>query len=120
MSSGTATTHLVLAPDALFESMSSAVAHAPSRSQTVFDRAFRATCFAFALFTISLVGLIVLQIAWSATPAVRQHGLGFLSGRVWDPNTERYGILAETWGTLYTSILALVSRPRSASPPRCS
>src|SRR5262249_15383579 len=34
-------------------------------------------------------------------------GTGFLSGRVWDPNTERYGILAETWGTLYTSLLAL-------------
>jgi len=30
-----------------------------------------------------------------------------LSGRVWDANTERYGILAETWGTLYTSLLAL-------------
>jgi phosphate transport system permease protein len=26
---------------------------------------------------------------------------------VWDPNTERYGILAEIWGTLYTSVLAL-------------
>ena len=33
---------------------------------------------------------------------------GFLTGRVWDPNTERYGILAEIWGTLYTSVLALV------------
>src|SRR5262249_26318510 len=25
-----------------------------------------------------------------------------------DPNTERYGILAEIWGTLYTSTLALI------------
>ena len=37
-----------------------------------------------------------------------QYGLGFLTGRVWDPNTERYGILAEIWGTLYTSVLALI------------
>jgi phosphate transport system permease protein len=108
MSSGTATPHLVLPPGALFESMSSEVAHAPSRSQIVFDRAFRTICFTFALFTIGLVALIVLRIAWSAAPAVRQYGFGFLSGRVWDPNTERYGILAETWGTLYTSMLSLV------------
>ena len=27
---------------------------------------------------------------------------------MWDPNTERYGILPEIWGTLYTSMLALV------------
>ena len=41
-------------------------------------------------------------------PAVERYGFGFLVGRVWDPNTERYGILAEIWGTLYTSLLALV------------
>jgi phosphate transport system permease protein len=108
MSSGTATPRLVLPPGALFESMSSEVAHAPTRRQLAVDRAFRTICFALALFTIGLVGLIVLRIAWSAAPAVGHYGFGFLSGRVWDPNTERYGILAETWGTLYTSILSLV------------
>ena len=50
----------------------------------------------------------MLQIAFSAVPAIQRYGFGFLSGRVWDPNTERYGILGEIWGTLYTSVLALV------------
>ena len=50
----------------------------------------------------------MLRIAFSAAPAIQRYGFGFLSGRVWDPNTERYGILAEIWGTLYTSVLALV------------
>jgi phosphate transport system permease protein len=40
-------------------------------------------------------------------PAVSRYGIGFLTGRVWDPNTERYGILAEIWGTLFTSVLAV-------------
>ena len=107
MATGTTTPHFTLPPGALFESRSNAIAHAPSRRQLVVDRAFRATCFACALFTIGLVALIVLRISWAAAPAVQRYGFGFLSGRVWDPNTERYGILAETWGTLYTSVLAL-------------
>ncbi len=57
---------------------------------------------------VALVAFIVLRIAVSAIPAIRQYGLGFLTGRVWDPNTERYGILAEIWGTVYTSVLALI------------
>jgi phosphate transport system permease protein len=107
MPAGTAT-HLALPPDALFRSRGNDIARAPSRRQILVDRAFRATCLAFALFTVSLVALIVLRIAVSAAPAVQRYGFGFLSGRVWDPNTERYGILAETWGTVYTSALALV------------
>jgi phosphate transport system permease protein len=61
----------------------------------------------FACLIVVLVTFIVLRIAFSAAPAMQRYGLGFLSGRVWDPNTERYGILAETWGSLYTSVLAL-------------
>jgi phosphate transport system permease protein len=72
------------------------------------DRVFRQTCAFFALFTVGLVGFIVLRIALSAAPAIAHHGIGFLTGRVWDPNLEQYGILAEIWGTLYTSVLAIV------------
>jgi len=53
------------------------------------------------------VALVVLNIAYRAMPAVRQHGLGFLTGRVWDPNKAHFAILPEIWGTLYTSALAL-------------
>ena len=57
--------------------------------------------FACAVIVL-LVTFIVLRIALSAAPAIAQYGFGFLSGDGWDPNTERYGILAEIWGTLYT------------------
>jgi phosphate transport system permease protein len=69
---------------------------------------FRSLCLLFAVLTTGLVAVIVLRIAISAAPAMSRYGFGFISGRVWDPNTERYGILAEIWGTLYTSCLALV------------
>jgi phosphate transport system permease protein len=43
----------------------------------------------------------------AAVPAMQRYGIGFLTGRIWDANTERYGILAEIWGTLFTSVLAV-------------
>jgi phosphate transport system permease protein len=101
-------THTVPHHGALFEAREGEITQVPSRRQLAIDRAFRTLCLVFAFLTVALVAFIVLRIAISATPAMQRFGFGFLSGRVWDPNTERYGILAEMWGTLYTSVLALV------------
>ena len=75
--------------------------------QSLADSAFRRLSFLFACCTILLVTFIVLRIAASALPAMRHEGFSFLGGRVWDANSGQYGIAAEIWGTLYTSILAL-------------
>jgi phosphate transport system permease protein len=93
---------------ALFPPRRGEITQAPTSRQVLVDRVFRAICLAFACVTVLLVTFIVLQITFSAAPAIRRYGFGFISGRIWDPNTERYGVLAETWGTLYTSLLALV------------
>lgn len=37
-----------------------------------------------------------------------RYGFGFLTGAVWDPGREQSGIIDEIWGTLYSSILALI------------
>ena len=42
-----------------------------------------------------------------AAPAIERYGLGFLTTAVWDPGRGEFGVLAEIWGTLYSSILAL-------------
>jgi phosphate transport system permease protein len=52
--------------------------------------------------------VIVLKIVIAALPAVRQYGLGFLTGQVWDAHKNVYSILPEIWGTLYSSVLALI------------
>jgi hypothetical protein len=41
-------------------------------------------------------------------PAIRQFGLGFLWTSDWDPVQERYGGLVMIYGTLMTSLIALV------------
>jgi phosphate transport system permease protein len=108
MSSKVAAQALPNSTHALFVSRAGDVAQAPSRGQLVADRLFRTLCLVFAAFTVLLVAFIVLKIAVSAAPAMREYGFGFLTGRVWDPNTARYGILGEIWGTVYTSVLALM------------
>src|SRR5262245_25707966 len=102
-----ATASAAVGDNAMFKARPDEIARVPSSRQLFIDRLFRGTCVFFACLTVALVTFIVLRIAFSAVPAVERYGVGFLSGRVWDANTERYGILAEIWGTLYTSILAL-------------
>src|ERR1043166_1460564 len=107
MSTSSAAPHLPLSSDALFETRPGEITQVPTRGQMLVDVIFRKACFVFACLTIALVTFIVLRIALSAVPAIQHYGAAFLTGRVWDPNTERYDILAEIWGTIYTSVLAL-------------
>jgi phosphate transport system permease protein len=37
-----------------------------------------------------------------------EYGLSFLTSTTWDPNAGEFGILPEIWGTLFSSILALI------------
>ena len=92
---------------AVFESRPNDIAQTPSTRQLVGDRLFRTACTACAWATVALVLFVVVRIAVAAVPAMERYGTGFLTGRIWDPNTERYGILAEIWGTLFTSVLAV-------------
>lgn len=72
------------------------------------DSAFRRFCFSFALLILLLGGMIVLEILYRAFPAMQRFGFGFLTSSQWNPATEAYGVLPEIWGTLYSSILALL------------
>jgi phosphate transport system permease protein len=91
----------------IFASRPEDIAQAPSHRQQLADRLFRRTCWGLAWATVALVGYIVVKIAVEAVPAMNRYGVGFLTARTWDPNTERYGILGEIWGTMFTSILAV-------------
>lgn len=84
------------------------ISQPPSRPQRIVDVAFRHLCHGFAWLSVLFVAFIVLQIAIAAAPAVRQYGLNFILGRSWDPNKGQYSILPEIWGTLYSSVLALI------------
>jgi phosphate transport system permease protein len=72
------------------------------------DRAFRGLTLVFAALTIALVAWILLEIGGKAAPAMQKYGLSFLTSTTWDVNKAQFGVLPEIWGTLYSSVLALL------------
>lgn len=71
------------------------------------DRLFRILTVLFSAVTIALVVFIVLQIAFTARPAIAQYGFGFLTSDIWDAGKGQFGIRPAIWGTLYSSLLAV-------------
>jgi len=80
----------------------------PSAMDVFVNKAFRNLTLAFTWAMVLLLLAILLKIGGQAIPAIKQFGLGFLTSTTWDVNTGQFGILPEIWGTLYSSILALV------------
>ena len=69
---------------------------------------FSRLTYVVAGLTVVLVLYIVVTIGGAAAPAIRGRGLGFLTETTWDPNQDQYGILPQIWGTLYSSVLAVI------------
>jgi len=79
----------------------------PAARDYLSDRIFRILAFGGAGMIIALVVYIVWEIGGQAAPAIAKYGLGFLTSTSWDVSNERFGILPQIWGTLYSSLLAL-------------
>lgn len=61
-----------------------------------------------ALFVVFLALLLVYELYSGSSEAIRQFGLGFLTGTVWNPVTEEFSTLPTIAATIYKAILALV------------
>ncbi len=72
------------------------------------DAAFSALARAAALLTLALLAGIIVSLFMGALPAIREYGLGFLVSTQWDPVQSRFGGLVMIYGTLMTSLIALV------------
>ena len=83
-------------------------AKAPSTSAYVVDRLFFAVATLGALAIIALVAYILFEIGEQALPAISKYGAGFLVDTSWNVQRDQFGILPQIWGTLYSSLLALM------------
>jgi phosphate transport system permease protein len=72
------------------------------------DAAFRKVTLGFSLFVLCLLGAIMLSLLWGAYPIFEKTGLGFLTSREWNPVTNNFGALNAIYGTVVTSIIALL------------
>ena len=61
-----------------------------------------------ALCAVALIGLLIYKVLDGAWPAMQEFGLSFLTNQVWNPVTSEFGALAFIFGTVMTSLGALL------------
>ena len=72
------------------------------------DLGFRLGTGAFALILILLVVAIGFELTRQSMLSIQKFGFSFWRTETWDPVAGEFGALPFIWGTLYSSILALV------------
>jgi phosphate transport system permease protein len=78
------------------------------RAALPIDRLFEGLSFAAALGVVGLLLWLSWVIFQQALPAISQFGLGFITGQEWNPNELVFGALPYIYGTLVSSLCALV------------
>lgn len=72
------------------------------------DKVFRTVLLIAASSILLIVAAIFIMMAQSSVPTFEKFGLGFLIGREWRPAQEEFGALPFIWGTVVSSLLALI------------
>jgi phosphate transport system permease protein len=72
------------------------------------ETAFRVTVGAFPLLLLVVVSAIGVELTRQSWLSIQKFGLGFWMTRTWDPVAGQFGALPFIWGTLYSSVLALM------------
>ena len=80
----------------------------PQAPRAWLDPLFALCASGAAWLTLALMVGIILSLVVGAAPSIEKFGLGFLTSAVWDPVGNQYGGLVMIYGTLATSLIALV------------
>lgn len=72
------------------------------------DRKFRLGTGAFAALVLLIVAGIAFELTRQSMLSITKFGLKFWTTSTWDPVSGMFGALPFIWGTLYSSVLALV------------
>jgi phosphate transport system permease protein len=89
------------------------MAEPPSRAKVLRrlrlgDTAFRILTRTAAITVLLLLSGVIVALISGSLPAFRAYGLDFLTTEVWNPVTEKFGALAPVYGTLVTSLIAML------------
>ena len=72
------------------------------------DLLFKNTTRFFAFLVLLLLAGITVSLFIGSLPALRKFGLGFIFSAEWNPVTEEFGGLVPIFGTIVTSVIALL------------
>ena len=72
------------------------------------DLGFRLATGAFAVLIVAIVAGIGAVLTSESWLSIQKFGMSFWRTEIWDPVSEEFGALPFIWGTLYSSVLALL------------
>ncbi|MBC7994445.1 MAG: phosphate ABC transporter permease PstC [Rhizobacter sp.] len=78
------------------------------RSAPWADTVFSMLAHGAAILTLLLLAGIIVSLLIGAAPAIKEYGLSFLWNSEWDPVQDKYGGLVMIYGTVMTSLIALI------------
>ncbi|RAI40916.1 phosphate ABC transporter permease subunit PstC [Rhodoplanes roseus] len=72
------------------------------------NSSFRTLTLLASILVLVILGGVIIALIEGSLPALRQFGFGFLVSERWNPVTENFGALAPIYGTVVTSIIAMM------------
>jgi phosphate transport system permease protein len=78
------------------------------KTSAIGDIVFFNVARAFAALVLIMLGGIIVSLIYGAWPSIERFGVAFLFRSEWNPPVERFGALVPIYGTLVTSIIALL------------
>ena len=84
------------------------ISHTARRPIAIGDPIFAGVARAAGLFVLLLLGSIIISLFIGGLPAFRQFGAAFITSTEWDPVHQIFGAGVSVYGTLLTSVLALI------------
>jgi phosphate transport system permease protein len=72
------------------------------------DAAFRNVTRAAAIAVLIILSGIIVSLIHGSLPALRTFGVSFLYTEVWNPVTNKFGAIAPIYGTVITSVIAML------------
>ena len=76
--------------------------------QLIYERIFRAATLSAAILVLLILGGVALSLLRGAWPAVSHFGFSFVTREIWNPVTDQFGALAAIYGTVVTSLIAML------------
>jgi len=72
------------------------------------DFIFKGMTVLFALSVLAILMVMLFELVRESLPAITKFGWGFISGREWDAVQGTFGALPYVWGSVVSSVLALI------------
>ena len=76
--------------------------------QLIYERIFRSATFTAAILVLLILGGVAASLLRGAWPALSHFGFAFVTREIWNPVTDQFGALAPIYGTVITSLIAML------------